>query len=357
MAALHVRSNSQQMKTSLFNVKMNFFSKMIACLLLAGLTTVQGQENQVEAVPVIEFETPTYQFGTVKQGEEIRYDFKFFNKGNQMLEISEVRPGCGCTTAGEWTKVVKPGESGTIPIKLSTERFKGPISKSVTVSSNDPKRPNSFLQIKGQVWMPVSVDPQVATFPALKSLNDKKTSVLTVVNHLETPLEIKNLRMDGERFEVALKTVKEGKECQIEITTVPPMVYGSNRGTIRFETNIPEADKFQIAASAYVMAPVQVVPNRIMLKEGVLDKPMKKYVTVLTYEDTPLEVSDIKVSIEGVKIESSSLNKGKHHRLVLTFPAGLDVDKLEDAILSLETNNKEFSHFDIPVGSYRTLSK
>lgn len=350
-------NDSEQMKISLLNVKMNFISKLVACVFLSGLTMVQAQENQVEAFPIIEFETPVYQFGTVQQGEEIRYDFKFFNKGNQVLEISEVRPGCGCTTAGEWTKVVKPGESGTIPIKLSTDRFKGPLSKSVTVSSNDPKRPTSFLQIKGKVWMPVMVDPQVAAFPALKSLNDVKTSTIKIVSQVETPLEIKNLRVEGEKFKVALKTITEGKEYQVEITTVPPLVYGSNRGTVRWETNIPEAEKGQITASAYVMAPVQVVPNRILLNDGVLKKPMKKYLTVLTYEDTPIEVSDVKISIEGVKIESNTLNKGKHHRLTLTFPTGLDVDTLEDAKLTLKTSNKEFSHFEIPVGSYRKLSK
>ncbi len=337
--------------------KMNLLSKIVTCVFLTSLTLIQAQDNQVEAFPVIEFETPVYQFGTVQQGEEIRYDFKFYNKGNQVLEIKDVRPGCGCTTAGEFTKVVEPGRAGIIPIKLSTTRFKGPLSKSVTVSSNDPKRPTSFLQIKGQVWMPVMLDPQVAAFPALKSLNEEKTSTIKVVSQVETPLEIKNLRVDGERFKVDLKTIKEGKEYQIEITTVPPLVYGSNRGTVRFETNIPEAEKHQIAASAYVMAPVQVVPNRILLKDGVLAKPMKKYLTVLTYEDDPIVVSDVKVSVEGVEIASSTLNNGKHHRMTLTFPEGLNVDELKDAKLTLKTNHKEFSDFEIPIGSYRGLSK
>jgi hypothetical protein len=293
----------------------------------------------------------------VQQGEEIRYDFKFYNKGNQVLEIKTsglvVVARLQVSSPRRWNR----GDLASFRSNSAQPDSKGPLSKSVTVSSNDPKRPTSFLQIKGKVWMPVMVDPQVAAFPALKSLNDKKTSVIKVVNQVETPLEIKNLRVDGERFNVALKTIKEGKEYQIEITTVPPLVYGSNRGTVRFETNIPDAEKHQIAASAYVMAPVQVVPNRILLKDGVLAKPMKKYLTVLSYEDKPLEVSDVKMSIEGVKIESNTLNKGKHHRMTLIFPAGLNVDELVDAKLTLKTNHEEFSDFEIPVGSYRKLNK
>lgn len=346
-----MKKKFKSLNTSLF---------LVCTMVLTGLgleSSVNAQENSVEAFPVIEFETPVYEFGTTKQGEEIRYDFKFFNKGSQVLTISEVRPGCGCTTAGEWTKTVKPGESGTIPIKLNTDRFKGPISKSVTVTSNDPKRPNSFLQIKGQVWTPVTINPVVAAFPALKKLDEVKSVTVKIESHVETPLEIKNLRVEGgDRFKVALKPIKKGKSYEIQVTTVPPLVYGSNRSTVRFETNIPEAKSHYFAASAYVMAPVQVVPNRIMMPNGVLAKEMKKYVTVLTYEDKPLEVSDVKVSIEGVKVESSKLNKGKHHRLTLTFPEGLNVDALEDAKLKLKTNNEQFKDFEVPIGSYRKLN-
>ena len=49
---------------------MNILSKFAACFFLVGLTLAKAQDNQVEAFPVIEFETPVYQFGTVQQGEE-----------------------------------------------------------------------------------------------------------------------------------------------------------------------------------------------------------------------------------------------------------------------------------------------
>jgi len=170
-------------------------------------------------------------------------------------------------------------------------------------------------------------------------------------------MEIKNLKIEGKSFKAELKTIKPGKEFALEVTTVPPLEYGSNRGTIRFETNIKEAKQFTIAASAYVMAPVQVVPNRIMLPDKVLANPLKKYVTVLTYEDQPLDVSDIKISIKDVKLEVSKMNKGKHHRLTLTFPAGMEPSKLKDATLKLKTNHAEFKDFVVPIGSYQSLRK
>src|SRR5262245_37046886 len=44
----------------------------------------------------IQFETPTYDFGKAKAGDPIKHTFVFTNTGCETLEISNVRPGCGC---------------------------------------------------------------------------------------------------------------------------------------------------------------------------------------------------------------------------------------------------------------------
>jgi hypothetical protein len=48
-------------------------------------------ENQ--AVPVIEVETPIYEFPQVTQGEVVKHDFRVFNRGSAPLQIKGVKPG------------------------------------------------------------------------------------------------------------------------------------------------------------------------------------------------------------------------------------------------------------------------
>src|SRR5262245_20732698 len=67
--------------------------------------------------PKIVFLTPSFDFGKARTGDSVKHTLVFTNIGDATLEISNVRPGCGCTTTGEWTKKVEPGKTGTIPIQ------------------------------------------------------------------------------------------------------------------------------------------------------------------------------------------------------------------------------------------------
>src|SRR2546421_7663299 len=67
----------------------------------------------------IQFATPVYDFGRIKAGELVKYTFMFTNVGDQALELSNVQPSCGCTTAGEFTHKVMPGETGKVPIQFN----------------------------------------------------------------------------------------------------------------------------------------------------------------------------------------------------------------------------------------------
>src|SRR6185436_1087601 len=88
----------------------------------------------------IQFEMPNYDFGKSKAGDPVKYTFVFTNIGTETLEVKNVRPGCGCTTAGEWTKKVEPGKTGTIPIQVNVAATwpNGPIAKYVDVDTSDP---------------------------------------------------------------------------------------------------------------------------------------------------------------------------------------------------------------------------
>ncbi len=94
--------------------------------------------TQVFAAPKIEVDRSTFDCGTVVEGQkdQINAYFTIKNTGDALLEIENVRPGCGCTVV-KFDTVVAPGKSGVIRSTVNLAGFHtGPISKFVTVISN-----------------------------------------------------------------------------------------------------------------------------------------------------------------------------------------------------------------------------
>ncbi len=99
--------------------------------------------------PEIVFETESFNFGKVKQGEEINHVFKFKNTGDQPLVV-EAKGSCGCTVPEVPKDPVAPGAVGELGVKVNTSNKRGQTSVTVYVSSN-AKSGKKNLKIVGEV--------------------------------------------------------------------------------------------------------------------------------------------------------------------------------------------------------------
>ncbi|WP_428329180.1 DUF1573 domain-containing protein [Mucilaginibacter sp.] len=95
-------------------------------------TTTATAEN----APVMKFEKDTHDFGKIKAGDKVIYDFKFTNTGKSPLIITDAIATCGCTKP-EWPKTpIKPGESGAIHVTFNSAAKMGLQDKQITVTAN-----------------------------------------------------------------------------------------------------------------------------------------------------------------------------------------------------------------------------
>ncbi len=102
-------------------------------------------------LPKIYFPETQYDFGTVREGAVVSHTFEFVNKGKATLDISDIKTSCGCTAALVSNKQIAPGKSGTIKIDLDTKNRQGKMSRTITISSNDPEVPNTVITIYADV--------------------------------------------------------------------------------------------------------------------------------------------------------------------------------------------------------------
>lgn len=128
-----------------------------AAFMLTAMGFAFAQTPATEAAPAVnpnaadfKFEAENHDFGTVKEGEQATYEFKFKNVGKEPLVITNVQASCGCTTP-KWSKEpVKPGAEGVITAVYNSNGRPGAFNKQITVTSN-AKTPTKVVYIKGNV--------------------------------------------------------------------------------------------------------------------------------------------------------------------------------------------------------------
>ena len=88
--------------------------------------------------PVMELDKTVHDFGTIVNGTPVETIFKYTNKGNSMLVVSNIKSTCGCTVPSNYTKEVAPGETGEFTVKFNG-KGNGKVSKSLTMTTNTEK--------------------------------------------------------------------------------------------------------------------------------------------------------------------------------------------------------------------------
>lgn len=91
-----------------------------------------------------------YDFGKVKEGDIVEYNYRFKNTGSNPLVIIDARASCGCTVPEKPEAPIKPGEIGFIKVKFNSDNKPGEAHKTITIESNaNPEFP--LLILKGEV--------------------------------------------------------------------------------------------------------------------------------------------------------------------------------------------------------------
>ena len=149
------------------------------------------------AQPEIKFENTTYDFGKIKEeGGKVTGKFVFTNVGNEPLELTNVRPGCGCTAANYTKGAIAPGEKGYIEATYNPYNRPGAFNKNIRVTTNEPK----FLEdekatphmifIKGEVIKRPPTEFEVAGFTKTAGMvRIKEPDVAHSMKNTETVLD------------------------------------------------------------------------------------------------------------------------------------------------------------------------
>lgn len=189
---------------------------------------------------VIKFKQTTVDFGEIDSGKVIDLQFEFENSGDSLLEIKNVRSTCGCTVAKLEKKEYKPGEKGVIPVKFFSRGYRGRVTKSITISSNDKDNVYTVLKITGVVTLKdfaqAEINPDRLSFEEV-TLGKKYSQTLTIKNSGTIDLRIIEVTHSPEiSTEFTHKIIRPQGEAKLKIE-LNPLEKGKFTSFLKIRTN------------------------------------------------------------------------------------------------------------------------
>jgi len=297
----------------------------------------------------IQFDQPVYDFGKVKAGEPVKHTFIFTNIGTATLFLTNVQPSCGCTTAGEWSRQVEPGKTGTIPIQFNSANYGGTVLKTVTVTSNDKSQPSVGLQVKGTVWKPIDVNPSFAVMTIPADTQTNVTSKVHIVNNLDEPITLSAPESNNKGFSAELRTNTVGKDFELIITALPPFEQPNVQGQITVKTSSTNAPTFSVTAWANVLQAVVVSPPQVMLAAGALSNKHSVTLNIQNNGANPIKLSEPAIDSKGVDVQLTESNPGRTFAATLNFPQGYELAQGTKAEFTVKTDHPKYPLIKVPV--------
>lgn len=178
--------------------------------------------SPVMAAPNLAVENPSFDFGEIFQGEQVPHVFSFSNTGDEILSIDRVNSSCGCTAALISEKTLAPGGKGEVKVSFDSTRFRGQVTKTVYLYSNDPVQPVMQLFVKGNVKESVTIDPVQVNFGPLV-VGRAAQSTVRLRNQGNRPLVLGTPKTTAEELTVSLpeRQFAAGSELIVTLTLKP----------------------------------------------------------------------------------------------------------------------------------------
>lgn len=318
----------------------------ILTLLLAAVPVLPA--GAADGGPSAKITEPVIDVGEVPVGETIEAVFEIVNEGDQPLEITDVRPACGCTVA-EFDKVIQPGATGKVRATVDTTNIVGPNAKAVTVFTNDAENPRLRLTVKSEVKPFLALSPGYARFTTFVHDDRDQTSPQLLAAPDFQDLEIESVDSPQPWIEVSYREAREtereqevtGKQWRIDVTLSKDAPVGPLADHVVVHTNHPKQKVIDIPVSGFVRPMVAVTPPRVNFGKVNPAEAQKWGILVRNFGSTPLEIQDVKSTVTGLEVEVEPIEAGQQYKLVFTPTEKMSKGPFRGSV-ELHTNLPQF---------------
>jgi hypothetical protein len=245
--------------------------------------------------PKIVFEQTTYDFGAVAPSSQNPCNFKFANKGEGVLKITEITKTCGCTVPTLEKKEYAPGEEGSIGVIYNADRTSGSRTRHLFVLSNDPVNPRVELTIKASIAQKIAYEPDKLDY-TLRGANAGVLN-LTVKSVDDQNFAITGFNATGDAISFDFDPNKKATKFVLKTKMDTQKTGTNNSGRVEITTSHPDCPTITVPFS--VLPRFKVDPPAINILNAEPGKAVTRELWLMNNYSEDFEIASA-TSREGI---------------------------------------------------------
>jgi len=322
---------------------------LLVCL-LAIPTTLRAQAkagpNAAEEV---------FDFGKVGLDQEVEHTFHFRNTSADTLEIKNVQLTMPLIVT-KMTSQVKPGETGSVTIRLDKPRKHGEFFGLVLINFKREGFPSVRFRVEGEIVPPIAFDPFPMFFVSTQR-GREKTASIEIISHEPESFEILSVNHSSSRFTTELETLEPGRRYRVSLTLKGDGPAGRMTDRITLVTSSREHPFLEIRANTNLNERVHTFPDTIDFGT-ISTRDLKAHpqtvgsltISLIVYQDGGKDFQ-ISAGTDVPFLELSTFQaqlKDRYEVRLAVVPEKLKSGEVNGAVV-IVTNDPEFRRLTIPV--------
>ncbi|MDA1043852.1 MAG: DUF1573 domain-containing protein [Verrucomicrobia bacterium] len=317
-------------------------------------------QYSVHAAPQIHVDQAVHDFGAVRvslDNQSVEHIFKISNHGDEDLIIHKVNTSCGCTTTKLSKNTLAPGDSVELTASLSLKGRRGPMAKSITVTSNDSASPSLNMQLIVDAQRDVDVSPAFVNFRIDSKQKSALTQSIVITFDGSQDYHLTAMTTNTVPFcSIEHNVVREGKEVRINLKLLEEAVQAQPKqnATLTLHTDHPDYATIEVPVSYYTYEqaarpPVSIYPQIINVPAKMdAGTTFKQALLVRSNYNTPITVLEITPPGEHIAISTQSVNSA-YIRYQIEFTQIDPEINGKTMLIRTQTQDRDEQTFNIPI--------
>jgi hypothetical protein len=295
--------------------------------------------------PRIHVDAPEYNFGIADSQSVIEHTFVIKNTGDETLDVASVKSTCGCAVASLGERFVPPGGETRVGVKLTLRGRKGRLSKSILVSTNDPKKSPYRLTMAGEVRDAIQASPGRLVFsrvaPGKEAVRDIKLDAFG-----DKPFRI--LKIETDNANLKAKSDQAGADAHQKVTVrlAAPQTVGWVHGKVTITTDLPGKRTIEISVIAKVVGELIHTPAEVTIPKSSGGPPLTRYVDVRKGTADHFEIKEVIVPAGGMTAKFYPFGKEGYRIQLDNIVAD---EKLAGTVIRIVTSADNMKEIKVPI--------